>query len=114
MTKAELVDKVAEAVQLPKNQTEAVITSFLQAIMEALYEGNKIELRGFGSFRPRQRQARQGRNPRTGATIQTPAKTVPAFTPGKAFKETMQTGAASAETHELGAHKQTTFSEVSL
>ncbi len=109
MTKAELVDKVAAIVQLPKSKTEAVITGFLQAIMEALHEGNKVELRGFGSFRLRHRQARTGRIPRTGATIQTPAKTVPAFTAGKAFKETVQAGAASGETHELVAHEQTTF-----
>src|SRR5262245_32383091 len=109
MTKAELVDQVAETVQLPKNKTEAIITGFLQSIKEALQEGNKVELRGFGSFRLRHRQARAGRNPRTGTTIQLPAKTVPAFTAAKAFKETVQTGAASDATHDLAAYKQTTF-----
>jgi len=110
MTKAELVDKVAEIVQLPKSKTEAAITGFLQAIMEALHEGNKVELRGFGSFRLRHRQGRAVRNPRTGATIQTPAKTVPAFTPGKAFKETVQNGTAPAgDTNDLAASKRTTF-----
>jgi DNA-binding protein HU-beta len=112
MTKAELVDKVAETVQLPKSKTEAVITGFLQSIMEALHEGNKVELRGFGSFRPRPRPARQGRHPRTGTTIQSPAKTVPAFTAGKAFQETVQAGATAGETHDQAAYKQTTVSEV--
>jgi DNA-binding protein HU-beta len=82
MTKADLVDHVAAAVQLPKHQTEAVITRFLQAIMEALHAGDNVELRGFGSFWPRHRQARPGRNLRTGDPIQIPAKTVPAFTAG--------------------------------
>jgi len=111
MTKAELVDHVAETVQLPKSKTEAVITSFLQAIMEALHKGNKVELRGFGSFGLRHRQARTGRNPRTGAMIQSPAKTVPAFTAGKAFKETVQQNgaAASGATHDLVTHMQTPF-----
>src|SRR5262249_20050743 len=110
MTKAELVDKVADTVQLPKSKTEAVITDFLQAIMEALHEGNKVELRGFGSFRLRHRQARQGRNPRTGATIQIPAKAIPYFTAGKAFHETVQTEPAlTSDTHDLAEYKQTTL-----
>jgi len=93
MTKAELVDQVAAIVQLPKNQTDAVITRFLQEIMEALHTGESVELRGFGRFRLRHRQPRAGRNPRTGNTVQIPAKTIPAFTAGKAFQALVQTGA---------------------
>ena len=96
MTKTELVNHVAETVQLPKQQTEAVITQCLQAIMEAVQAGESVELRGFGSFRLRQRQARQGRNPRTGQTVQIPAKAVPTFSAGKAFQERVQPGAAAA------------------
>ena len=95
MTKAELVDQVAATVQLPKHQTEAVITQFLQTIMEALHTGASVELRGFGSFRLRHRQPRAGRNPRTGDTVQIPAKAVPTFTAGKAFQEQMQPRAAA-------------------
>ncbi len=91
MTKAELVDHVAATVQLPKNKAEAVITGFLQGIVAALQGGDTVELRGFGSFRLRHRQARAGRNPRTGNTIQIPAKAIPSFTAGKAFQETVQT-----------------------
>ena len=97
MTKAELVDQVAATVQLPKHKTDAVITHFLQGIMEALHAGDNVELRGFGSFRLRHRQARAGRNPRTGNTIQIPAKAIPSFTAGKAFQETVQTGAAPSD-----------------
>ena len=96
MTKAELVDQVAATVQLPKNKTDAVITRFLQGIMDALHAGDNVELRGFGSFRLRHRQAREGRNPRTGDTVQIPAKAVPAFTAGKAFQEKVHTSAATS------------------
>ena len=96
MTKAELVDHVAAAVQLPKHQTDTVITQFLQAIMEALQAGKTVELRGFERFRRRHRQARAGRNPRTGTTVQIPAKTLPTFSAGKAFQELVHTSAATA------------------
>ncbi len=91
MTKADLVDHVAATVQLPKHQIETVLTRCLQGIMDALHAGDKVELRGFGSFRLRHRQARAGRNPRTGDTVPIPAKAVPAFTAGKAFQEMVQT-----------------------
>jgi len=79
MTKAELVEKVAEKIQLTKKQTEAVVNIMLTCITEALSEGDKVELRGFGSFRIRNRNPREGRNPNTGDTVQIPAKLVPFF-----------------------------------
>ena len=97
MTKAELVDQVAATVQLPKNKTEAVITAFLQGIVDSLQAGDNVELRGFGRFRLRHRRARAGRNPRTGDTVQIAAKAVPTFAAGKAFQETVQTSAAPAD-----------------
>jgi DNA-binding protein HU-beta len=97
MTKAELVDQVADTVQLPKSKIDAVLTQFLQSIMDALQAGDKVELRGFGSFRLRHREAREGRNPRTGDTVPIPAKAVPAFTAGKAFQERVQTATAPSE-----------------
>jgi len=110
MTKAELVDQVAATVQLPKHQTETVITQFLQTIMEALQTGESVELRGFGSFRLRHRQPRAGRNPRTGDTVQIPAKTIPAFTAGKAFQTLVQTGTeTSGDADDGAARKQTTY-----
>jgi len=96
MTKADLVDQVAATVQLPKHQIETVIMQCLQAIMEALHAGDTVELRGFGRFRLRHRRARVGRNPRTGAMVQIPAKAVPSFSAGKAFLELVQTSAAPA------------------
>ena len=108
MTKAELVDQVAATVQLPKNKTEAVITGFLQGIMDALHAGDKVELRGFGNFRLRHRQAREGRNPRTGDTLQIPAKAIPSFAAGKTFQEMVQTSAAPSDgTNGVAAYRQT-------
>jgi len=110
MTKADLVDHVAAAVQAPKHQTEAVITQFLEAIMEALQTGQRVDLRGFGSFQLRHRQARTGRNPRTGDTVQIPAKQVPAFSAGKAFQELVQTDGIRAHGANNGAaRRQTTL-----
>src|SRR6266446_5734207 len=87
MTKAELVEKVADKIQLTKKQTEAVVNIMLTCITEALSEGDKVELRGFGSFRIRNRNPREGRNPKTGDTVQIPAKRVPFFKAGKELRE---------------------------
>jgi len=86
MTKTELIDRVAERIELPKYQIEVVLTSVLQCLMDALRADDKVTLRGFGSFRLRRRQARVGRNPKTGDTVQIPATRVPGFTAGKALR----------------------------
>jgi DNA-binding protein HU-beta len=97
MTKADLVDQVAETVQLPKSKIDTVLTQFLQSLMAALQAGETVALRGFGRFRLRHRPAREGRNPRTGDTVPIPAKAVPTFLAGKAFQELVQTAAAPSE-----------------
>ena len=86
MTKAELVDTLAATLQLPKHQTDTVVNLFLQCITDALRAGDKVELRGFGSFRLRHRQPRTSRNPKTGDPVPIPAKQVPWFTVGKALR----------------------------
>jgi integration host factor subunit beta len=86
MTKADLVDTVAARLQLTKQQTATIVDLFLRCITEALQAGDNVELRGFGSFRVRPRQPRAGYNPKTGAPIQIPAKKVPMFKAGKAFR----------------------------
>jgi integration host factor subunit beta len=83
MTRAELVDKLAADLQLTKRQTDAVVQTFLHCITEALREGDTVALRGFGRFRLRHRLPREGRNPKTGETVQIPAKKVPWFTAGR-------------------------------
>ena len=88
MTKADLVELVAVRVHLTKKDTEVVIDSILDSISMALSskDDGKVELRGFGSFRVRERRARQGRNPQSGAAVQVPPKRVPFFKPGKELK----------------------------
>ena len=87
MTKAEPTERVADRLHLTRRQTEAIVGIFLGCVTEALREGDKVELRGFGSFRPRSRHARQGRNPGTGGAVQVPAKKVPFFRAGKELRE---------------------------
>ncbi|HET9793138.1 MAG TPA: integration host factor subunit beta [Thermoanaerobaculia bacterium] len=87
MTKAELIEKVLTAADLNKKEAEAAVEAFFDSIIQSLREGEKIELRGFGSFRLRSRGARVGRNPKTGEKVQVPAKRIPYFKPGKELKE---------------------------
>jgi len=87
MTKAELVEDVAEAAELTKKDAERLVEIVFESIIETLNQGEKIELRGFGSFRVRERGARRGRNPKTGDPVSIPAKRVPYFKPGKELKE---------------------------
>jgi len=87
MTKAELVEQVSEHIDLTKKQTEVIVNILFNSITEALSQGDKVELRGFGSFRIRKRNPREGRNPKTGAAVHIPAKKVPFFKAGKELRE---------------------------
>lgn len=87
MNKGELVDKVAEKAGVTKKQADSVLSAAIDAIMETVSSGDKVTLVGFGSFEPRERKEREGRNPKTGETMVIPATTVPAFSAGKQFKE---------------------------
>ena len=89
MNKGELVDKIAEKADVTKKEADAILTALTESIMEAVAEGDKVTLVGFGTFERRERQAREGRNPQTGQTISIPASKVPAFAAGKAFKESV-------------------------
>jgi integration host factor subunit beta len=87
MTKAELVDEVARNTQLTKRHAEVIVNTVFESIVDSLKDGEKIELRGFGSFRIRRRNSRVGRNPKTGARVSVPPKRIPYFKPGKQLKE---------------------------
>lgn len=87
MTKADLVEKIAEHTKLSKKDSEIVVNTVFQSIIEALTKGDKVELRGFGSFRARNRHSRVGRNPKTGESVEVPSKKVPFFKPGKDLKK---------------------------
>ena len=92
MTKSDLADRLAARMHLTRRQADAIIGIFLASINEALQDGDKVELRGFGSFRVRARKARRGHNPRTGAEVQVVAKKVPHFRPGKVLREIVESG----------------------
>ncbi len=87
MNKGELVDEIARKADVTKKQADVVLSAALDAIMEAVANGEKVTLVGFGSFESRERKAREGRNPKTGDTMLIPETTVPAFSAGKSFKE---------------------------
>lgn len=87
MTKADLIDEVSRAVEMTRKDSELIVDTILESIVGALRASDKIEIRGFGSFRTRQRQARVGRNPKTGARVEVPPKRVPYFKPSKDLKD---------------------------
>jgi integration host factor subunit beta len=99
MTKAELVDEVARVVQLTKKQAETIVNIVFDSIVDSLRAGQKIELRGFGSFRLRSRKSRTGRNPKTGEKVEVPSKKIPYFKPGKELKELINKAMEIAGVH---------------
>jgi integration host factor subunit beta len=92
MTKADLVEKVADEAEMTKKDAEQLVEIIFDSIIDTLNKGEKIELRGFGSFRVRQRNERKGRNPKTGDAVDIPAKRVAYFKPGKELKELINNG----------------------
>ena len=89
MNKNELIAAVAERANLTKKYSEAAVSAMIEAITDALCEGDKVQLVGFGSFETKERNARVGRNPRTKETIQIPATRLPAFKASKTLKDTI-------------------------
>jgi DNA-binding protein HU-beta len=86
VNKTDLINKVAEKAGLKKKDAELAVNSVFEVIEEALANGEKVQVIGFGTFETRTRAARSGRNPQTGETITIPASTVPAFKPGNKLK----------------------------
>ena len=87
MTKAELIEEVSRVVEMSRKDSEVIVETICDSIVRALRSGEKIEIRGFGSFRTRQRQSRIGRNPKTGTRVEVPAKRIPFFKPSKELKD---------------------------
>lgn len=92
MNKGELVDKIAEKANVTKKDADSILTAMLEVILDAVADGDKVTLVGFGTFEARERQAREGRNPSTGQPIKIPATKVPAFSAGKMFKDKVVSG----------------------
>jgi integration host factor subunit beta len=94
MTKAELVEEVSRAATATRKDAETVVETIFGCIVKALQGDDKVEIRGFGSFRTRKRRGRTGRNPKTGAKVQVPPKRIPFFKPSKELKELLNAGGA--------------------
>jgi integration host factor subunit beta len=99
MTKAELVEEVTQLGDLTRRDGEVIVDTIFDAVIGALKSGDKIEIRGFGSFRIRQRKPRIGRNPKTGAKVEVPAKRVPYFKPSKELRDLVNPHEAAGATH---------------
>ena len=87
MNKTELIAEVANKAGLSRKDAEKALGAVVETITEAVVKGDKVQLVGFGSFETKQREARTGRNPRSGETIEIPAASLPAFKAGKALKD---------------------------
>jgi integration host factor subunit beta len=87
MTKADLIEEVSRAVEMSRKDSEVIVETVFDSIVKTLRSGDKIEIRGFGSFRTRERKSRVGRNPKTGARVEVPAKKIPFFKPSKELKD---------------------------
>ena len=98
MTKADLVEEVSKVTELTRKDSEVIVDTLFESVIKALRTGDKLEVRGFGSFRVRQRNARVGRNPKTGEKVEVPAKRVPYFKPSKELKDLIndESGAPAA------------------
>ena len=97
MTKADLVEEVAKVTELTRKDSEVIVDTLFESVIKALRDGDKLEVRGFGSFRVRQRNARVGRNPKTGEKVEVPAKRVPYFKPSKELKDLINDGVTAPE-----------------
>src|SRR5215475_186241 len=92
MTKADLVEEVSRVTELTRKDSEVIVDTLFDSVIKALKTGDKLEVRGFGSFRVRQRNARVGRNPKTGEKVQLPAQRVPYFKPSKHLQDLINDG----------------------
>src|SRR5678809_1813932 len=98
MTKADLVEEVAKVTELTRKDSEVIVDTMFESVIKAVKAGDKLEVRGFGSFRVRQRNARVGRNPKTGEKVEVPAKRVPYFKPSKELKDLINEDGTSGGT----------------
>src|SRR6202050_5157906 len=96
MTKADLIDEVSRLAELTRKDSEVIVETIFDSVVRSLRAGDKIEIRGFGSFRTRQRKPRMGRNPKTGEKVEVPAKKIPFFKPSKELKDLVNEGIAGA------------------
>src|SRR5438874_13729619 len=87
LTKADLIEEALNVTELPRKESETIVETIFESIIAALQKGEKIEIRGFGSFRTRERRGRMGRNPKTGEKAEGPARKIPYFKPSNELKD---------------------------
>jgi integration host factor subunit beta len=97
VTKADLIEEVSRVVEMTRKDSEVIVESIFDSVVRALRTGDKIEIRGFGSFRTRQRQPRVGRNPKTGTRVEVPSKRIPYFKPSKELKDLVNASTAEPQ-----------------
>ena len=100
MTKADLIEEVSRVVEMTRKDSEVIVEAIFDSIVRSLRTGDKIEIRGFGSFRTRQRQPRVGRNPKTGTRVEVPSKRIPYFKPSKELKDLVNGSESSGSTEQ--------------
>ena len=103
MTKADLIEEVARITDVTRRDSEVIVETIFDSIVHSLRAGDKIEIRGFGSFRTRQRNSRIGRNPKTGDRVDVPAKKIPFFKPSKELKDLVNAAAGTASAGSAAA-----------
>jgi integration host factor subunit beta len=111
MTKADLVDQMIALGDLTRRDGEVIVETLFDSIIEALKASDKVEVRGFGSFRSRQRQPRTGRNPKTGDAVAVPAKRVPFFKPSKELRDLVNPGEAKGQRRSPDSAKSSGHSD---
>lgn len=104
MTKADLIEEVSRLADLTRRDSEVIVETIFDSIVHSLRAGDKIEIRGFGSFRTRQRNSRVGRNPKTGDRVEVPAKKIPYFKPSKELKDLVQSSTDTPAPAEPATH----------
>ena len=90
MTRAELTEKVSQALEMSSSDSDVIVKAIFDGIVRALQSGDKVEIRGFGSFRTRQRARRIGRNPKTGVCVDVPPKRIPFFKPSRELRQLIE------------------------
>jgi integration host factor subunit beta len=92
MTKADLIEEVSRVVELTRKESEVIVETIFDSVVSSLRSGDKVEIRGFGSFRTRERKGRVGRNPKSGDKVEVPPKTIPFFKPSKELRDVVNGG----------------------
>jgi integration host factor subunit beta len=106
LTKADLIEEVLRVTEVPRRDSETIVETIFESIIQSLQKGEKIEIRGFGSFRTRQRRGRVGRNPKTGERVEVPAKKIPFFKPSKELKDFVNNSEARGSAEAVSGNSQ--------